>query len=118
MHQGRMPRGGGEAEQDHLPQALLVTDDKRGQRGVDVDVDAQPLVHRVDLDDLHGGVQHLVQIQDALLELQLTRLDLGDVEDVVDEVHQMLRAHHRVLHVLEALRGEVELGGELRHPER
>ena len=35
------------------------------------------------LDDLDGGVQHVVQVEDSGLELQLSRLDLRDVEDVV-----------------------------------
>ena len=57
-----------------LAQSLLVADDESGQRGVYVYVDAQPLGHGVDLDDLHGGMEDLVQVEHALLELELARL--------------------------------------------
>ena len=44
-------------------------------------------MHGVDLHDLGCGAQDVGQVEDALLELELARLDLGDVEDIVDEVH-------------------------------
>jgi hypothetical protein len=45
----------------------------------------------VDLHDLNRGAQHVGQVEDALLELELSRLDLRDVQDVIDEIHQVLR---------------------------
>tara|TARA_B100000780_G_C20730206_1_gene290136 strand:- start:232 stop:408 length:177 start_codon:yes stop_codon:yes gene_type:complete len=54
-------------------------------------------VRSVYLHDLDRGAQHVGQVEDSLLELELTRLDLRDVEDVIDEIHQVLRRHHGVL---------------------
>ena len=51
----------------------------------------------VGLHDLDSGAQHVGQVEDSLLELELARLDLRDVEDVIDEIHQVLRRHHGVL---------------------
>ena len=48
----------------HLAQALLVADDKGGQLRVDRDLDLDALVQRVHLDDLDGGEEHLVQVED------------------------------------------------------
>ena len=106
-----------EQGEEHLSQPLLVADDVPRQVVLELDVDGDVLVDGVHLDDLDGGVQDIVQVQHALLEFELARLDLRDVEDVVDEVHQVLRAHHRVLAELLRARRQLELHRELQHAE-
>ena len=88
-----------EQDEQHLSQPLLVSDDVPRQVVLELDVDGDVLVDGVHLDDLDGGVEHVVEVQHALLQFELARLDLRDVEDVVDEVHQVLCGHHRVLGV-------------------
>ena len=96
----RLPRGGHhdaplrrefdrveEEVEQHLAQPLLIAYHEDRQGVVDLDLDAHALVEGVHLDDFNGRMEYLVHVEHALFELELTRLNLGDVEDVIHQVH-------------------------------
>ena len=64
--------------------------------------------------DYAGEDAHLERL---VLELDLARLNLGDVEDVVDQVQQVLRRHDGVAHVLTRQLWQLVAHGELQHAE-
>ena len=72
-------------------------------------------MRRLRLDDAHRRAEDVVQVEELRLELELPRLDLGDVEDVIDEVEEVLTGHVGVLHVPPHLRRQLVRHGELQH---
>ena len=81
-----------EQVEQHLPQARGVPDDSCRRLLVDEAAQLDPLLPRARRDDLERALDALPEIDRLLLELELARLDLRVVEDVVDHVEQGVSA--------------------------
>ena len=77
----------------------------------------QSLGGRLRTDDAHRGAVDLGHTEGLHLELEFTRLNLRDVENVVHQVEQVLARHVRILHVLAHLLRQLVGHGELKHPQ-
>ena len=83
----------------------------------EVDRQLQPLAVRGRGDDVRGGLDHLAQVEVALLELEVAGLDLRDVQDVVDDQQQLLARGAGGRRVLALLVVELGVEQQLRHPD-
>mmetsp|Transcript_48671 Transcript_48671/g.162403 ORF Transcript_48671/g.162403 Transcript_48671/m.162403 type:complete len:582 (-) Transcript_48671:242-1987(-) len=113
---GELDRVVQEVEQ-HLPQPLLVAAHVDRKVGAERHVEREALVARLRVDDVERAREDLPHLERLVLELDLARLNLGDVEDVVDQVQQVLRRHDGVAHVLTRQLGQLVAHGELQHAE-
>ena len=116
-----LPRGreldavGEEVEED-LAEPVRVAYDARLRCGVEVAADLQPLGHGAPGDRVDGVLQRRAQVELDADELQLARLDLGEVEDVVDEHEERLGRSLDLLRELLLLVCEERVHDELVHP--
>ncbi|CUJ07769.1 Uncharacterised protein [Achromobacter xylosoxidans] len=100
---------------ENLPDTAAVAHHPRRRRGIDTAVDDQPLLFG------HAGIggdamlHQLARIEAVHLEPQLAGLDLGDVEDVAD---QLLQDHRRVLDAVDMPALLVVQVGQRQHFER
>ena len=81
-----------EQVEQHLPQAGRVPDDSCRHALVDEAAQLDLLLPRTRRDDVERALDALPEIERLLLELELARLDLRVVEDVVDHVEQGVSA--------------------------
>ena len=102
--------------QDDLPQAAGIADERVGRVPGDVDGELQPLLVRAERQRLQRAAQDRPDGEAGRVQLELARLDLREVEDVVDDVEERVgrRLHH--LEILALLGVEVGVQQELRHP--
>ena len=82
---GELHRVRDEVEQ-HLPQSDRVPDDPRRDALVDQAAQLELLLPRARRDDVERSFDAAPEIERLALELELARLDLRVVEDVVDHV--------------------------------
>ena len=73
----------------NLPQAQRVAHQIGGHVRGHIANQLQPLGRCLVADHIHHPGQHLVQRERLQINVQLARLDAGDVEDVVDHAHQV-----------------------------
>ena len=84
---GEFDRVAGEIGQD-LPQALLVADHARRRARGDRRRDLEPFALRARREQFDDAFDELAEIERRDGELRPPRLDLGKIEDVVDQAHQ------------------------------
>ena len=91
------------------------------EQGVELVVDLEQQFYTLGLRLFthQGGqiLQHMVEIEFDPLQIQSAGLDLGEVEDVVDDAEQMLGRTLDLADVVELLRIEPGLQGEMGHAE-
>ena len=104
---------GEEVEQD-LPEALRVADHGGVHRGVHVDAQLQPLLRRAVREEVGRLLDGGAQVEGDGGELQLARLHLGQVQDVVDEAQEGVGRGADLAHEGALLGGERGVGDQLR----
>ena len=85
----------------------------------DVQHQLDPLVRRSFREQLHRLFQHVLGAEVDRLEANATRLDLGEIEDVVDDVQQSVAGAANRLHVFALLRRQLRFHqqpGHADHP--
>jgi hypothetical protein len=99
---------------DDLAQAGPVAQDLPAAVGGDVDEQVQPLAGRLRRKQLRDVVDEVREVERGPLEVELARLDLGEVQDVVDQRQQAVAAARDRVQVaallLGQLRGEQQVG--------
>ncbi len=101
----------------HLAQPPGVADEHPGEPRLQLQGKFQPFSRRVLGEDRHRVGGQLREVEGDVLELHAPGLDLGEVEDVVDDGEKRLaRAAYR-LHVAHLLLGETGAEEELGHAE-
>jgi hypothetical protein len=110
---------GGVADQivDDLPEAAHVPDEPVRDVVVDLAGDLESLPLRTHRDRLEGVPQDVAQGERGGVEVELAGLDLGEVEDVVDDGEERIGRRLDQLQVLALRPGEVGPEGELGHPD-
>src|SRR5262249_56117620 len=92
-----------EEVQDNLPDLSLVADE-RTEPGVEVEVERDTMPSRTLAHERETAVERRRQVERARLELHASGLDLGEIEDVVDEGEEVTAGRQDVLQVLSLLR--------------
>ncbi|MNF65956.1 hypothetical protein D3C84_477390 [compost metagenome] len=91
------------------------------EQGIELVVDLEQQLYALGFGLLaHQGrqvFQYMVEIEFDPFQIQLAGLDLGEVEDVVDDAEQVLGGALDLAHVVELLRVEPGLQGEVGHAE-
>ncbi len=100
---------------EHLPQMVRIAQQRVRHLGHDGDVHPQPFHLRLGPEDAHRRVDEGVQIERDALDLQLARLDLGEVEHVVDQLQQHLRCARQRVEQVALIALELGLRQQLRH---
>ena len=95
---------------EHLPQAMRIGRDRRRQRVVEVDGEREALVVRERLERLEHGVAQLGERELGDLDVDRVRLDLGEVEDVVEEREEVHARGADDVRVLDLALREVPVG--------
>ena len=104
-----------EQVQQHLPQPGRVADDSRRHAFPDEAAELDPLVGGPRGDDVERSLGASAEIERLPLEVELARLDLRVVEDVVDHVEQGVAARPDDLRVLALLRCQLRSEQEAGH---
>ncbi|MCX5743251.1 MAG: hypothetical protein NT062_12225, partial [Proteobacteria bacterium] len=78
--------------EQHLPDAPEVAADPERGRRIDEVRELEPLRRRGRRDQVERGLDALAQVERMELDLELARLDLREVEDVVDDRQQVIAA--------------------------
>ena len=109
----------GVAEQvgDDLAHAHLVAQQRTRQRRIDRPGDVDAFLVGLRRQQLHHALHALVDRQGGGVEVQLVGLDLGEVEDLVDQGEQRARRALDGVGVGALLGGEVRIGQQRRHAE-
>ena len=118
-HTARIGELDGVAEQigDDLAHAHLVAQQRARQRRIDRPGDLDALLVGLRRQQLHHALHALVDRQRGGIEVQLVGLDLGEVEDLVDQGEQRARRALDGVGVGALLGGEVRIGQQRRHAE-
>src|SRR5207249_2073898 len=101
--------------EQYLPQAGRVPDDSCRHALVDEAAQLDLLLPRTRRDDVERALDASPQIDRLLLELELARLDLRVVEDVVDHVEQRVSARADYLGELALLERQLRIEEEAGH---
>src|SRR5690606_33514864 len=101
---------------ENLAYARFVADDRTGSSRVDVDQKRHARGHRR-ATDLYGLRDDAPRIEWTYLESELTGLDLGELEDVVDHGEQSLAARANRLDVFSLLAVQRRLAQQPGHPD-
>jgi len=92
--------GGGELHgvaeevEEHLVEAHAVAEDMLGEYAGNPDVEFLPVGHELGTDDVAQALDGIPQGEVLHLQRHLAALDLGHVENVVDEAEQLLAGDH------------------------
>ena len=70
---------------EDLPEPARIPHHHPGDIGLDGDPKLQPLLGGPDVDDVHGAVDDLEEVEGDLFQLHLPRLYLREIEDAVDD---------------------------------
>ena len=105
---GELHRVAGKVHQ-HLPEAQRIADEGGGHVGGDGEHEFQPLFARLVTDDGNQVVEHFIEFEFHRLQLELAGLDLGEVQDVVDDGEQQVRRRPRLGQVVALLFRELGL---------
>ena len=104
---------------DEVGQDLLETDriagDSGGDCGVDVEQELQPFLLRLQSQRLEQGAHQIADRERDGFELQLARLDLREVQDVVEDRQQGIGRRLDGDEVIALLRRQLGVEGELCH---
>ena len=87
---GELHRVAAQIEQN-LPQAQGIADQHRRDGDIIANEEFEALLIGLGVDRIGQRLQHAVQPEFDLLDLQLARLDLGQIENVVDQAQQQIR---------------------------
>ena len=98
---------------DDLPQASLIAPHQRRKVVGDVDDDLETLAMRIHDEKIRGLVHGGPQIEAGRFEVELSRLDLGKVENVVDETQKHVGRKSHLSHVVGLFRVESRVLQEL-----
>src|SRR5262249_19177081 len=82
-----LDRVGNQIDQDLLERALVR--EKTRRRRIDLDNELLPAFARLGADDLERRIEAALDIELARLDLHPARLNLGDIEEIVDETQKM-----------------------------
>ncbi len=93
----------------HLLQTHGIAGEGIGDIGIDPQRELQLLVVGAGAEQVHGLIEGVAQAEGDMLQLQLARLQLGEVEDVVDDAKQVARRLLDGLHVVGLARREAGL---------
>ena len=99
----------------HLAQPDRVAAYRQAHVGVDVQFQAQALALGRALHQLHHRLEHFAQVEAGDLQLQPVGLQLGVVEDVVDDAQQLLRGFVRGAQHLALVRGQLAARDQVQH---
>ena len=100
---------------EDLAQAAGVRREHAGGRRLDEARELDTLFLRLRGDELQGFLETAGERARLFLEVELARLDLGEVQDVVDDSHQMIAALPNRFGELTLTRVEVRVDQEVRH---
>ncbi|GJE08233.1 hypothetical protein AOPFMNJM_3569 [Methylobacterium jeotgali] len=106
---GRELHGVVEEIEQHLPHAVRVAQDPLRKRRIEPGADREAASRGATLDDRHRGVGEGGEVEGHRVEVELPGLDLGDVEDVVDDRQQGVAGGADQLQPAPVLTGEVRL---------
>jgi hypothetical protein len=115
-HGGELDRVADQVHQD-LPETTLVADQRVGDRGIDVTGELEPLVVRPERQRAQRALEALAEPERRRVQQHHTRLDLGEVEDVVDDRQQRVGRRRGDRQELPLLRRELGVQRELEHAE-
>ena len=113
---GELHRVAQEVEKD-LAQPPRIAHHPAGDRLAHVDNQLDPLLRGAPRHQGRHPLGALAQVKGDLLEGELARLDLGEVEDVVEDREERLAARPDGLRVAPLLESEVGIEEDLHHPE-
>jgi hypothetical protein len=99
----------------HLTDAQRVTDQVARDIRPDIHHELQPLAVGLGREQRGDIVEHLVEIEMGPLDAHLVGLELGKVEDVVDDPEQVLARGLDLLHVVELARRQPGLEHQMGH---
>ena len=102
---------------DDLPQAAWIAAHEGGELVVDVDDDLETLAVRLHREKVDGLMHPGPEVEARRLQLEPPGLDLGEVEDVVDEAQEDVGGEPDLVHVVGLLGIELRLAQELDDPE-
>ena len=106
-----------EQVQEHLAEARHVPDDRGGGAVADQIGEVEPLLGGAGGHEIERGLDALAEVERLGLELELPRLDLGEVEDVVDDGQERVAALADDLRVLALLVVQGRSEEEPAHPD-
>ena len=106
-----------EQVEQHLPQARRVAHDARRALFVEVAGEVELLVRRRAAPRGRAPPRRIAQVEGRRLELEPARLDLGEVEDVVDDAQQRVAARPRSLREVALLRRQLRVEQQPGHPD-
>ena len=92
--------------EQHLPQPCRVADQVGGHARRDLAHQGQPFFVGPGRHHLHHLLQMIVQREAGLFQFELRGFDLGEIEDVVDEIQQIVAGAAKDLHIFVLLRGK------------
>jgi hypothetical protein len=102
---------------DHLPQSSYISDKRVGHFRGDFEHELETLLIGAKSERADGVGETLPKSEFRALDIEAARLDLGEIEDVVDDVDQSVGGAARCLDVLPLIRREVGVERELEHSE-
>src|SRR5205085_12533019 len=76
---------------DDLPQPAGITDQVVGDVGEDVAGQLQALFVRAQGEGLHRIAEAVAEREGDVVQIELARFDLGEVENVVDDIEERIR---------------------------
>ena len=116
----------------HLTQAAGIPQHELGQSGDPLQRQAQALFLRLEAEGLPHLLDQVRQDEDHLLQLQLARLDLGEIQDIVHHAHQgpgrtlgdqggfflllaQIHVHQQLHHADDGVQGRADLVAHVGH---
>ena len=96
----------------HLAQAQRIAGQAHRHVRVGPGHQLQAFFRRAPRKQVHHLVEHIRQVERHAFQRQLARLDLGKVQDVVDDAQQILAGAVDLVEVIARLRGQVEVRAE------
>src|SRR6185437_9070293 len=105
-----------EIDQD-LAEPQRIAAEVSGDGRLDLEDQLKTLSGRLLAHQIPNILQDLVEVEVDILDRELARLDLGEVENVVDDAEQMLARTFDLENIVALTRGEVGLQREVRKPD-
>lgn len=99
----------------HLAQADRVAAHQQAHRRFDIQAQAQLATFGGALQQLHDAVEQFAQVEGGDFQFELVGLELGVIEDVVDDAQQLQRTTGGGLQHVALVQAELAAGDQLQH---
>ena len=92
---------------EDLPEAQRITHEVRRDVVLRGDEELEILFVCLLADDVRQIVENVFELEVGFLDVELTGLDLGEIEDVIDDAEQRLRGRLHLVEVVGLFRGQI-----------